>query len=179
MKSSTAAELCEAFSITAFAIYRNVFEPNIPTSKAIDTTKKEGSFPSIMTVMLAMNEEVLRNTHLKARSILDFANISRAERHPYILGSSGDCELDLSGLLFKCCARQDERKNGLGGMDDHHDENRALANGKHACMDVIVSFVISVCMIIASFLFVPSPSIQLVHGIDQHDKRASLHCEID
>jgi len=128
---------------------------------------------------LAMNEEVLRNTHLKARSILDFANISRAERHPYILGSSGDCELDLSGLLFKCCARQDERKNGLGGMDDHHDENRALANGKHACMDVIVSFVISVCMIIASFLFVPSPSIQLVHGIDQHDKRASLHCEID
>jgi len=33
---------------------------------------------------LAMNEEVLRNTHLKARSILDFANISRAERNPYI-----------------------------------------------------------------------------------------------
>lgn len=33
---------------------------------------------------LAMQEEVLRNTHLKARSILDFVNIAREERNPYI-----------------------------------------------------------------------------------------------
>ena len=33
---------------------------------------------------LAMQEEVLRNTHLKARSILDFVNITREERNPYI-----------------------------------------------------------------------------------------------
>lgn len=34
--------------------------------------------------ILAMDEEVLRNTHLKARSILDFVNIGREERNPYI-----------------------------------------------------------------------------------------------
>eukprot|EP00977_Amphora_coffeiformis_P022927 scaffold11843_cov152-Amphora_coffeaeformis.AAC.7 len=34
--------------------------------------------------VLAMDEEVLRNTHLKARSILDFVNIGREERNPYI-----------------------------------------------------------------------------------------------
>jgi Ribosomal protein S6 len=33
---------------------------------------------------LSLNEEVLRNTHLKARSILDYVNISREERNPYI-----------------------------------------------------------------------------------------------
>jgi ribosomal protein S6 len=33
---------------------------------------------------LTLQEEVLRNTHLKARSILDFVNISREERNPYI-----------------------------------------------------------------------------------------------
>ena len=34
--------------------------------------------------ILTMDEEVLRNTHLKARSILDFVNIGREERNPYI-----------------------------------------------------------------------------------------------
>lgn len=34
--------------------------------------------------ILTMEEEVLRNTHLKARSILDFVNIGREERNPYI-----------------------------------------------------------------------------------------------
>jgi ribosomal protein S6 len=33
--------------------------------------------------LLKMDEEVLRNTHLKARSILDFANL-REDRNPYI-----------------------------------------------------------------------------------------------
>lgn len=33
---------------------------------------------------LRMDEEVLRNTHLKARSVLDMVNISREERNPYI-----------------------------------------------------------------------------------------------
>lgn len=34
--------------------------------------------------ILTMDEEVLRNTHLKARSILDFVNIGREDRNPYI-----------------------------------------------------------------------------------------------
>ena len=34
--------------------------------------------------VLTMEEEVLRNTHLKARSILDYVNIEREERNPYI-----------------------------------------------------------------------------------------------
>ena len=34
--------------------------------------------------VLTLDEEVLRNTHLKARSILDFVNIGREERNPYI-----------------------------------------------------------------------------------------------
>jgi ribosomal protein S6 len=34
--------------------------------------------------VLTMDEEVLRNTHLKTRSILDFVNITREERNPYI-----------------------------------------------------------------------------------------------
>jgi ribosomal protein S6 len=34
--------------------------------------------------VLTMEEEVLRNTHLKARSILDYVNIGREERNPYI-----------------------------------------------------------------------------------------------
>jgi ribosomal protein S6 len=34
--------------------------------------------------VLNMNEEVLRNTHLKTRSIVDFVNISRHDRNPYI-----------------------------------------------------------------------------------------------
>lgn len=33
--------------------------------------------------LLKMDEEVLRNTHLKARSILDFANV-REDRNPYV-----------------------------------------------------------------------------------------------
>lgn len=34
--------------------------------------------------ILTMDEEVLRNTHLKARSILDQVNIQREERNPFI-----------------------------------------------------------------------------------------------
>jgi len=34
--------------------------------------------------ILTMDEQVLRNTHLKARSVLDFVNIEREERNPYI-----------------------------------------------------------------------------------------------
>jgi ribosomal protein S6 len=34
--------------------------------------------------VLKMDEEVLRNTHLKTRSILDFVNIAREERNPFI-----------------------------------------------------------------------------------------------
>ena len=34
--------------------------------------------------LLMMEEEVLRNTHLKARSIFDYVNISREERNPYV-----------------------------------------------------------------------------------------------
>ena len=34
--------------------------------------------------VLTMEEEILRNTHLKARSILDYVNLSREERNPYI-----------------------------------------------------------------------------------------------
>lgn len=34
--------------------------------------------------ILTMEEEVLRNTHLKARSMLDFVNIGREERNPFI-----------------------------------------------------------------------------------------------
>jgi ribosomal protein S6 len=33
---------------------------------------------------LTVQEEVLRNTHLKARSVLDYVNISREERNPFI-----------------------------------------------------------------------------------------------
>jgi len=33
---------------------------------------------------LSMHEEVLRNTHLKARSVLDFVNIQKEDRNPYI-----------------------------------------------------------------------------------------------
>lgn len=34
--------------------------------------------------LLDMDEEVLRNTHLRARSVLDFVNISREDRNPFI-----------------------------------------------------------------------------------------------
>jgi ribosomal protein S6 len=34
--------------------------------------------------ILKMDEEVLRNTHLKTRSILDFVNIAREDRNPFI-----------------------------------------------------------------------------------------------
>jgi ribosomal protein S6 len=33
---------------------------------------------------LTIQEEVLRNTHLRARSVLDYVNISREDRNPYI-----------------------------------------------------------------------------------------------
>ena len=45
------------------------------------------SNPSIMRQVeqiLTMSEEVLRNTHLKSRSIIDFVNIARPERNPYV-----------------------------------------------------------------------------------------------
>lgn len=34
--------------------------------------------------ILAMDEDVLRNTHLRARSLMDFVNIGREERNPFI-----------------------------------------------------------------------------------------------
>jgi ribosomal protein S6 len=34
--------------------------------------------------VLTMDEEVLRNTHLKARSILDYVNIAREDKNPYM-----------------------------------------------------------------------------------------------
>lgn len=34
--------------------------------------------------ILTMDEDVLRNTHLKARSLMDFVNIGREERNPFI-----------------------------------------------------------------------------------------------
>jgi len=33
---------------------------------------------------LALSEEVLRRTHLRARSILDYANITREKKNPYL-----------------------------------------------------------------------------------------------
>ena len=33
---------------------------------------------------LSMSEEVLRRTHLRARSILDYVNISREDKNPYV-----------------------------------------------------------------------------------------------
>lgn len=45
------------------------------------------SNPSTMRqveTILTMDEEVLRNTHLKARSIVDFVNTAREERNPYV-----------------------------------------------------------------------------------------------
>jgi len=34
--------------------------------------------------LLTMDEDVLRNTHLKARSVLDFVNVDRERRNPYV-----------------------------------------------------------------------------------------------
>jgi ribosomal protein S6 len=34
--------------------------------------------------ILTMDENVLRNTHLRARSILDFVNITRQDKNPYV-----------------------------------------------------------------------------------------------
>jgi hypothetical protein len=34
--------------------------------------------------ILLMDEDVLRNTHLRARSILDFVNIMKEKKNPYI-----------------------------------------------------------------------------------------------
>lgn len=45
------------------------------------------SNPTVMRQVeqvLKMDEQCLRNTHLKARSVLDFVNISREDRNPYI-----------------------------------------------------------------------------------------------
>lgn len=33
---------------------------------------------------LIMDEDVLRNTHLRARSILDYVNIAKPEKNPYV-----------------------------------------------------------------------------------------------
>jgi|UPI000581A5F7 ribosomal protein S6 len=42
---------------------------------------------------LSMDENVLRNTHLKARSVLDYVNIAREERNPYIKKVHGSQKL--------------------------------------------------------------------------------------
>ena len=45
------------------------------------------SNPTVMRKVeqqLIMEEEILRNTHLKARSILDYVNIARPEKNPYV-----------------------------------------------------------------------------------------------
>jgi hypothetical protein len=34
--------------------------------------------------ILTMDEQVLRNTHLRARSVLDSVNIAREEKNPYV-----------------------------------------------------------------------------------------------
>lgn len=34
--------------------------------------------------ILTMSEDILRNTHFKARSILDYVNITKEEKNPYI-----------------------------------------------------------------------------------------------
>jgi ribosomal protein S6 len=34
--------------------------------------------------ILTMDEQVLRNTHLRARSVLDYVNIAREEKNPYV-----------------------------------------------------------------------------------------------
>jgi ribosomal protein S6 len=47
---------------------------------------------------LTMQEEVLRNTHLKARSVLDYVNISREERNPYISQVKVQQALDRSAI---------------------------------------------------------------------------------
>ena len=55
------------------------------------------SNPTIMRQVeqiLAMDEEVLRNTHLKARSILDYVNISKEEKNPYVRRVKNDQRKD-------------------------------------------------------------------------------------
>ena len=51
--------------------------------------------------MLKMDEEVLRNTHLKARSILDFVNISREERNPFIQKVEKMMELERQAMAHR------------------------------------------------------------------------------
>lgn len=51
--------------------------------------------------ILAMDEEVLRNTHLKARSILDYVNIAREERNPYIKEVKRDEQLHLEAVKHR------------------------------------------------------------------------------
>ena len=53
--------------------------------------------PTIMgqvDTILKMDEEVLRSTHLRARSTLDFINIMREDRNPYIQQVLRDEELE-------------------------------------------------------------------------------------
>ena len=47
------------------------YDSNPATMRQVETT-------------LTMNEDVLRNTHLKARSVLDYVNIEKEERNPYL-----------------------------------------------------------------------------------------------
>lgn len=51
--------------------------------------------------VLKMDEEVLRNTHLKARSILDFVNISREERNPYVQEVRQEQRKDLNAVKHR------------------------------------------------------------------------------
>lgn len=50
---------------------------------------------------LTMQEEILRNTHLKARSILDYVNISREERNPYITQVKVQQALDRTAIRHR------------------------------------------------------------------------------
>jgi ribosomal protein S6 len=44
--------------------------------------------------VLKLDENLLRNTHLKARSILDYVNIEREERNPYVQLAKHNQELE-------------------------------------------------------------------------------------
>jgi ribosomal protein S6 len=50
---------------------------------------------------LTVQEEVLRNTHIKARSVLDYVNISREERNPYIKQVKVQQALDRSAIQHR------------------------------------------------------------------------------
>jgi ribosomal protein S6 len=48
--------------------------------------------------VLKLDENLLRNTHLKARSILDYVNIEREERNPYVKLAKQNQELERGAI---------------------------------------------------------------------------------